>query len=489
MQRPLFIFSRVVDRIQRLDRFALLITLIGALLRIVYLPRESLWLDEWWYAEITQQSWVQLLEEAGGGNTYLMPVYPFLVKAVVALFGLSEWSLRLPSALLSIAAIPFFYRVSNRLLGRTAGCLAAILLAMSPFMVFYAVEAGPYAIWIACSIIAIDQLMRGRDQPEGRSGWVAGVMLTVAALSHYFALLLVGIFGLLLLHWHFTRRYQRLPWLPVVILPCTAVALWLIGIGLNPIRLSSNVHSWMVWPSLSSVGYALISFLGGWRLAHDWLPLVVAASALLIFIGLASVAKAERNGSDWSATLLSGSLLLLPFLSIAVLSWRAPAFTVRYISLSALGVYWGLAGGLTYFSRWIDQRWIVMTSIITLIAIHGSVWTPPIKVAYRAIAKSILDADAIGTVWICDYPESFAHPLIRYYLPRTVTVRPFNESSTLTASDIVVATATQRLCRTRFADSGFGRPYRVLFAGWSSRDIEHAMLRFETRVIQILHTK
>jgi uncharacterized membrane protein len=60
--------------------------------------------------------------------------------------GSEEWVLRLPSALVGLLSIYLLYRLGSALFDRLTGLAAALLLAVSPFHVWYSQEARMYAL-------------------------------------------------------------------------------------------------------------------------------------------------------------------------------------------------------------------------------------------------------------------------------------------------------------------------------------------------------
>ena len=59
-------------------------------------------------------------------------------------FRAAVW-LRVPSLVLSTATVPPVYAFGRATLGHSAGLVRAALIALSPFALYYAIEARPYA--------------------------------------------------------------------------------------------------------------------------------------------------------------------------------------------------------------------------------------------------------------------------------------------------------------------------------------------------------
>jgi len=120
-------------------------TLVAAVLRLVGLGSQSLWIDEvftWMSAGGTGPFGRQeLLENVHG------PAFSVAVHTAMRWFGDREWVLRLPSALAGIAMVPALAWVAGRWIGPRAIVPAAWLAAGSPFLVWYAQEARNYS-WL-----------------------------------------------------------------------------------------------------------------------------------------------------------------------------------------------------------------------------------------------------------------------------------------------------------------------------------------------------
>jgi uncharacterized membrane protein len=109
------------------------------------------------------------------------PLYFWLARVSESLFGESERSLRLVSLTAGTAAIPLTYVLGRRTFGRGAGLVAATLVALSPYLIFYSTEARAYALMMGLllgSTLALLSALEGR----GRGWWVAYAALSCAAM-------------------------------------------------------------------------------------------------------------------------------------------------------------------------------------------------------------------------------------------------------------------------------------------------------------------
>ena len=113
------------------------------------------------------KSWPVLFISWGSGQNVLMS---YLAMPFIALFGLSEWTLRLPNAISGCLTLVIFWRLARRCGGRRFGLLALFLLAVNPWHIMmsrWALESNllPFflltGVW--CTSLA-------RDKPWALAG-------------------------------------------------------------------------------------------------------------------------------------------------------------------------------------------------------------------------------------------------------------------------------------------------------------------------------
>jgi mannosyltransferase len=118
----------------------------------------------------------------------------FLLTWLTKAFDGAE-GLRLVSLLAGLAAIPLTYLAGRETVGRPAAVVAAALVTLSPFLIFYATEARAYALLMFCCLLATFTLLRALHS-GGTGWWIAYGASTAAAMyTHYVAVYaLAGLF-------------------------------------------------------------------------------------------------------------------------------------------------------------------------------------------------------------------------------------------------------------------------------------------------------
>ncbi len=123
----------------------LLLVLAAALvLRLHRLDAQSFWYDEGNSARIAERP-VQLIIAGAAGDIH-PPLYYLALHVWRALFGESEAALRSLSVACGVGLALLAGLTAHALFGPRAGLVAAVLLAVSPFAIYYSQEARMYAL-------------------------------------------------------------------------------------------------------------------------------------------------------------------------------------------------------------------------------------------------------------------------------------------------------------------------------------------------------
>lgn len=196
-----------------------------------------------------------------------------------------NWSIRLPPLVFGVATVPVVWALGERVAGARAGLLAAGLLAISPFHVYYSTEARVYAVSMFFVALALVALLVAR--PGERRWWVVlAVAIAGAAYSHYTALLPIAA-GLA---WAFFARAEARR--PLVLATVAAAAAYLPWLPFVSARGAPDAIAALTDLSVGSVGREVVKLLPGQPYrpigaVPGEVPLVILAGALLLAAALA----------------------------------------------------------------------------------------------------------------------------------------------------------------------------------------------------------
>lgn len=200
-QRPLVINSL----------FWISLAAVALSLRLPNLGKLGFWGDEL-YTVIS----VEAILEHGypllpSGGIYLRYLPWLYIDALFAwLFGLSEFSLRLPFMLANLASIGMSYLLAKRLFGKTIGLITVVLLVFSGWEIEFSRHARMYAAFQFLYITGLYVFYRGFIDGSRIARWLTIPVWTLALWTHELGAVLSVCFFIPL----FVRSYSRTrPWM------------------------------------------------------------------------------------------------------------------------------------------------------------------------------------------------------------------------------------------------------------------------------------
>ncbi|MCD6290297.1 MAG: glycosyltransferase family 39 protein [Anaerolineae bacterium] len=348
--------------------------------RLWRLTYHSLWFDEAVSAYWAGRPAAKIIH-VGMGLTLDRhpPVYYLLLRAWTLLFGSGDAAVRSLGVLLGALAVFPIYALARRWGGRLAGCIAALLFALNPFLVWYAQEARMFMPAATFALFGFWGLTRALEMNTPRD-WGVFVLATLAGLYAYlFNALLLPVAGLWWLvaiarAWRGGERHRArwIAWTGSIAFVVTAIAF-----------LPLARQAWLVSGREFTPGHAFADVVGTlWRLGHAFMvhkapssalgDFAVITGAVALAIGLAPGGRGQTGRAELAIALavpwLEGNLLLardqaafaeprywlflVPFLCIA---WALAV--ARLASWGKPGAYF-LAGGVLSI--------LVVTSLVAL---------------------------------------------------------------------------------------------------------------------------
>ncbi len=287
------------------------------------------------------------------------PLYYFLLRGWVALAGHTEYGMRFFSLLLGILGVPLTAALGRRLVGRTAATVAAALMAVSPYMVWYGQEVKMYTLVPALVLLALYGLRRGMD--EGGKWWAVQVVATTLLLyTHIWGALLIPLQILwLAVEWPRWRPRWRgaLVGMALLTLPYLPLALWQAPAALARRETGFPHHTLGEMAMILLNGWSTGILSRGW----PWGALVLGGLAALGLVGgfprhpcpspLPNFVRERGGGRGRGEAYLLALWLTLPLLGIWLISLRQPLFTDRYLIWCAPAFYMLAGAGWTALKK------------------------------------------------------------------------------------------------------------------------------------------
>ena len=396
----------------------LALVLIAYALRVIGLDRQSLWRDEVDAIYFAVRSFDEVLAmfEPGARNG---PLYFLLLRPWFLLAQTSEFALRYPSVVFGTASVPLLWQVAQQLtpgvsktapigppdldrpqvtrisanekrrLGAASGSvprhdaaplIAAALLAISPYMVWYGQEGKMYATVTFLALLASWLWLRGM----GRGGWrtwlAYWLTVTVAMYVHLLMVLILPVHLLWFwIAWPLSRRRWRGYALALagLTLPYLPMAWWHWEFLTRPEQLTGFAYT----PVIAALRGLVFYHSRGFAPALDliWLAPLFFLFAAGVLLGMSEIGDRRRADEPVLSPLRRHALLLTwlaaPVVGILLMSLRQPVFTERYViwigPAALLLVALGVCVLLQSSGRW--ARWVGVLLLVYFVVVWGYV--------------------------------------------------------------------------------------------------------------------
>lgn len=338
------------------------------------------------------------------------PLYYLLLHVWIAFAGDSETAVHALSLVFALLCVPAGWWALRDGFGVRASWIAAVLLALNPFLTSYAQEARMYALVVLLGTLACGALIRALVL--GRTAWRVplGVLLAALMYTHNWALffgLACGLAWLVLVAVADPER-RRLQVRAGLIAFGTAALLYLPWL---PSTIFQAIHTGAPW-ALAPPPVALVQVFE--RLLGS-----LAQFLLLLAVGIGVVeiwrrARSKPGATGWwrdpegravgALIVIEAATLLIAWLSSQV----SPAWALRYLAVAVAPLL--LLGALA-LARAGGAGMAGLAIVGVLWAFDGP---PPEKSNVRDLASAIEPSLRPGDVVVSTQPEQI--PVLAYYL-------------------------------------------------------------------------
>ncbi|WP_413864219.1 glycosyltransferase family 39 protein [Albidovulum sp.] len=379
--------------------------------------------------------------------------------------GISEWALRLPGAVIGAASVWLVFLLGRRVFGSAAGALAAVLLALHGFHVFWSQAARMYVpgafLGLLSTLLLLAFVYDGRRRMLTGAGYVLSVAATATCVEFVWPLLGIQILWATLVlpargdfRWSDVLRARMAGMHPAILLQMLAVmisapellhsvyraragAVEQTGLAflreylsfgflfvtdpdaIPPMALSAPVAAALLVAVLGLVAGGIRAPARAPRPAPagaalpGWLPVAVAAAAAAVMVWLALIAL-HRNAALLVVAAGPVLALWLPALSraadhvlsrsVALTRWREATAGPRL-----LAVLVGVAAPLILFVlsakvEILANRAFLLFVPALLVLVAGAVTAIPLSWPRHVVAAALIGLFAASLPW------SFARP-------------------------------------------------------------------------------
>ncbi len=398
----------------------LLITWLAYVLRTLTLDGQSLWRDE--VDAIRFSSWP--LQELLGGLFRVGhngPLFFLLLRPWRALVGDSEFAIRYPSVLAGVLIIPLGYILSRQFgLHRRVAIIFGLLLATSPYLVWYGQEAKMYTLLLALTTLGMIAYLKALDskpflwgQNKSHRWWVVFVIATTLSFyTHILSPLILFVHGLIALYhrdkliehwrgWAISMACLTVPYIPL--------AIWQV-----PLLIQGFQSGHPFYPLHEQISLLLQLYSSG---LIRYLGVTPAVIIFFLFLCGTRLPMPKSLLSNWNYRLIIIVWTVVPPLIVFLISLRVQVFEDRYLIYITPAFYLIITLGIITLRRYAHWLASLSLTIILLINVLG-IWhqqNRPIKADFRAVGSYLTQTAGQSPTIMVQMP--YLQHTLNYYYP------------------------------------------------------------------------
>lgn len=167
----------------------LLILVLATALRFYHIDYQSVWLDE--ICSILEANpdikWSDLEATIMLSDPH-PPLYFALLKILFQLFGYTTLVARVFSAIVGVAGVYALYLLGKEINNKNTGLLAAFLLAINSFHIYYSQEVRMYALLVLLTVLSYYRLVMYLKENTYKNAILYGLFTGLMLLTQFFGL-------------------------------------------------------------------------------------------------------------------------------------------------------------------------------------------------------------------------------------------------------------------------------------------------------------
>lgn len=283
------------------------------------------------------------------------PLYLFLLKGWIKLFGMSPISVRFMSLLFSSLTAGFVFRIGKRYFNYIVGILAALLFTFASYHMEFAHQARVYALFGLLTVASMYSFFRLVIDNQKKHGYLIVLYNVLLIYSHFFGFFVIFIQFLCALSIKDIRS-SKLKTLFIGWIITALAYLPFIGITIHRFTDSASA-TWQEKPGFVDLYNNL------WNFSNQPVNTVIFLLLLLTGAGLYLIKKKAKEVSVQTKVILIW--FIVPYLLMFVVSFVVPMFLYRYLIYISFAYYFLIAVALSYLIR--NQLYLAISSGLLVI--------------------------------------------------------------------------------------------------------------------------
>lgn len=421
------------------------ITILALFLSLLYIGSDSIWFDEAnsiYFATLPWKDFFRVITtyEANQG-------FYFLLLKLWLNLGKSETIARTLSVIFAVCSVPFIYLTVDKLFGKKSGLVAALLLSLNTFFLYFAQETRGYSLLLLFVIIGTYLFIKLVEDPLNKNIWCGYILVGVVSVYvHFFAALV------LLAH------FCTIPFLP----PSDNrnrrffVAYFTMGLFILPIvyfvlMKDAGQIDWIKRPSICVLKKLFQELSGNAANRGYNKQLYFVACCGSAVYAMVSFFKSRRSIDTWRFVLMF-FLAGIPVLVTFAVSFFKPIYQEKYLIVSLPGLVMLTAIGISSIKKPFLFHAVLGLFVLSSTFSIFKGYYPKVKENYRDSISYVVSAVQPGDGIIIHDQETIIP--VKYYLNKyypngipldCVYPAPFGQYDYLKTYPIFTETVTNTL--------------------------------------------
>ena len=394
------ISQSIIDWFITLPRWSYLggTLVVAAIARLLHLTKADIWHDEGYTMMLIDYSPLEIVTRTM--RDVHAPLYYLTAHFWQALFGDSEFAIRLLSTVFGLLTIVVMYFLLRRLFNEGVARLGSLFIALGPFAVRYSEEARMYAMASFLVALASFLLVLALERPA-KTSWklwlVYGLVLATGLYTHYYFLFIIPVhIGYASWKLGFKALLTDKKWWTTNILGAALFIPWVPTLLAQVSRVQAGF--WIPPVTPETIPNTLMQFL---LYRTDLLQSIFEAILLLALLGISLYLIATQKKYRFGIGLLLGTFIL-PLIMVFLVSLKNPVYYDRYFIYCAIALYALLAATIVT-PKWLHKhRCVQLLCIIALCGLFlvginnvGSVALHRMGTVGRAVSENYQPGDKI----------------------------------------------------------------------------------------------
>ncbi len=378
-----------------------IIVLMGTYLRLIGLVDQSYWLDELYSADFSNPSRSFSSMLLVTLDDVHPPLYQSLLWLLYKAFGYSELVGKAFSVTTGILSIIAIYYLGKELFSKYIGLIAAFLLAINYFAIYYSLETRSYAMLMLLSIVSYIYFIKVLKYPAKSAVLLYWVSTIVLLYTHYFGFFLVATQATIFLTYLVLFRNRRKELFKLAVYTSLIFIISLMPIAPFIIK-NAGFNAW--WLGTPSPFFFVKYIFSYFHFMPITLLLGLSFIVSLWYISRSSTTKTDRIGL---VILIIWIVIgyLLPYLR-SVLS--APLITNRNTIIVLPAILLFASYAIWHFPRILKLVLLLLVFFLSIYIIYPY-YSIPVKGQYREVLMSIQKYRHLPTYHAIPYGETIVN--------------------------------------------------------------------------------